>query len=108
MNIELARPVQLVTTVTLPTHPQYYEDVAHSITYRDDETTMTLNMSQGIGVTVATNPTSDTHTVEFTLPNIGTTGSGSIEVYAGGDLENNIQINIIPITGETSPILINL
>lgn len=108
MNIELTRPVKVVTTVALPSHPQYYEDVAHSIIYRDDDTTMTLNISQGIGVTVPTDAASDTHTIEFTIPNLGTTGSGSIEIYAGGDLENSLNVNIIPITGESSPIIINL
>ena len=108
MNIEFTRPVKIVTTVAQSTHPSYYEDEPHAIFYRDEDTAITFNKTQGLAVNLPTDLESDTHSIEFTLPNLEVNGSGSIEIYCGGDIQNTVNVNIIPITGETEPIYINL
>ena len=108
MNIEFTRPIHIVTTVTQSSHPSYYRDEPYGILYRDEDTKVTFNKTQGIAVTLPTVPEGDTHTLEFTLPNLEVVGSGSIEIYSGGDYQNSVEINVVPVTGETEPVIINL
>ena len=108
MNIEFTRPVKIVTTVAQSTHSNYYEDEPYAIFYRDEDSAITLNKTQGLDVHLPTDLESDTHSIQFTLPNLEVNGSGSLEVYCGGDIQNTVDINIVPITGETTPIEINL
>ena len=108
MNIEFTRPVRITTAVTQLSHPQYYVDEPYSILYRDENTKVTLNKTQGLTVTLPTIPEGDEHSLEFTLPNLEVEGSGSIEIYYGGDYQNTVDVNIVPITGETEPVIINL
>ncbi len=108
MNIEFTRPIKIVTAVAQSTHPSYYQDEPHAIFYRDEDTAVTLNKTQGLTVTMPTDLVSGTHSIEFTLPNLEVNGSGSIEIYCGGDIQNTVEINVLPISGETSPITINL
>ena len=108
MNVEFTRPIQIRTAVTQNSHPDYYEDLPYSIIYRDEDTGVTFNKTQGITVTLPTTASGDTHSVEFTIPNLEVQGSGSIEIFVEGDLHNNVDVNLVPISGETEPIVINL
>lgn len=108
MNIEFTRPIHIVTAVTQSSHPSYYKDEPYAILYRDEGTKITFNKTQGIVVNIPTVPEGDTHTLEFTLPNLEVVGSGSIEIYTGGDYQNSVEINVVGISGETDPIVINL
>jgi hypothetical protein len=108
MNIEFTRPVRIITAVTQLSHPQYYVDEPYSILYRDEDTKVTLNKTQGLVVTLPTIPEGDEHSLEFTIPNLEVEGSGSIEIFCLGDYQNSIEVNVVPITGETEPVIINL
>lgn len=108
MNIEFTRPVKIVTQVSQSTHPSYYVDEPYSILYRDEDTRITFNKTQGIAITLPTTASGDTHSVEFTIPNLEVQGSGSIEIFVEGDLQNNVDVNLVPISGEAEPIIINL
>lgn len=108
MNIEFTRPVKIVTAVTQSSHPDYYSNESYSIIYRDDDTGVTLNKSQGMTVILPTTASGDVHSLEFTIPNLEVDGSGSIEIFTEGDLQNNVDINVVPITGQTEPVIINL
>lgn len=108
MNIEFTRPIKIVTTVAQSTHPSYYQDEPHAIFYRDEDTAVTLNKTQGLTVTLPTDLVSDTHSIEFILPNLEVNGSGSIEIYCGGDIQNTVEVIVVGVSGETDPIVINL
>lgn len=108
MNIEFTRPVKVVTTVTQSSHPDYYDNGNYSITYRDEDTGVTLNKSQGMTVVLPTTASGDTHSLQFTLPDLEVDGSGSIEIFFEGDLQNNVDINVVPSSGQTEPVIINL
>lgn len=108
MNIEFTRPVKIVTAVTQDSHRGYYEDEPHSIIYRDEDTRVTLNKTQDLTVVIPTVAEGDEHSIEFTLPNLEVEGSGSIEIYSAGDYQNSVEINVVPISGETEPVIINL
>ena len=108
MNIEFTRPIKLVTAVAKSTHPSYYIEEPYGILYRDEDTKVSYNKTRDINTTLPTDIEGGTHIVEFTLPNLEVSGPGSIEIYCGGDIQNTVNINIVPSTGETAPIQINL
>ena len=108
MNIEFTRPVKITTAVSQLSHPHYYVDEPYSILYRDEDTKVTFNKTQGLILTLPTVIEGDEHSIEFTIPNLEVEGSGSIEIYCGGDYQNSVEINVVPISGETEPVIINL
>ena len=108
MNIEFTRPVKIVTAVTQATHPHWYMEGPYTIIYRDNDTGTTFNKGQGLELSIPTVPEGDEQIIEFTIPNLEVEGSGSIEIFCLGDYQNSIEVNVVPITGETEPVIINL
>ena len=108
MNIEFTRPIKIVTAVTQSSHPHYYNSNGYGVHYADNETNTAFKKYTEIATVIPTNPEGDIHSIEFTLPDLGTTGSGSLVIVCDGDPQNTVNINIVPSTGETTPIQINL
>ena len=108
MNIEFSRLIKISTEVTKITHPLYYSEDDYGIHYFDTQTGTTFKKYTDLTIVRPTSNEGDTHSIEFTLPNLELLGSGSLQIYCGGDLQNSVNINVVPPTGETEPIYINL
>lgn len=108
MNIEFTRPIKIVTEVTQSSHPHYYNGNKYGVHYTDNETRTVFKKYTDLTTVIPTNPEGDTHSIEFTLPDLGLTGSGSLEIMCDGDPQNNVNINVVAISGETEPVIINL
>ena len=108
MNIEFTRPVKIVTAVTQSSHPHYYNGNGYGVHFRHEETGITFKKSTGITKIIPTIPSGDIHSIEFTLPNLEVTGSGVLEIMCDGDPQNYVNVTVVPVTGETEPVIINL